>query len=57
MSGSDPRPDCSRAEDDAAINHELPSWAKIVSAKSLYILCVAGKLHLLCSRVSRYDSQ
>lgn len=57
VSGSDPRPDCSRTKDDTVINHELPSWAKIVSVKSLHILCVAGELHLLCSRVSRYISQ
>lgn len=45
------------AEDDTAINLELPSWAEIVSVKTLHILCVAGKLHLLCSRVSRYGSR
>lgn len=48
VSGSDPRPGCSRAQDGTAINHELPSWAKRASAESLDILCEAGKLHLSC---------
>lgn len=57
MSGSDPRPDGSRAKEDAVINLKLPSWAERVSIESLHILSVAGKFHLLCSRVSRYGSQ
>lgn len=39
MSGADPGPDGGRAKDDAAINHELPSWAKIVSKITPHPVC------------------
>lgn len=53
--GLDFRFDCSRVEDDVVINYELLFWVKIVFVKLFYILCVVGKLYLLCFRVLRYD--